>query len=163
MTYNYYRFRILDPSNPCGFIEIGRIVAGLSFTFENDEDISDEISVQPEDLAYKTKTYSSGTHGRAICNARDHHFVADDSGGEEVGAGELFLAGIGACAVNLVERLAKAEGIPINRMEVAVGAYRDPQKAPGELSVFDKVEVHFDVWGVKEEQAEYLVGLWKRR
>ena len=45
-------------------------------------------------LAYKVHTYSTGTLGRAICNARTHHFVADDAGGEMVGAGELFLSGI---------------------------------------------------------------------
>ena len=50
-------------------------------------------------LAYKVRSYSTKTLGRAICNARNHHFVADDAGGEEVGAGELFFSGIGACAV----------------------------------------------------------------
>src|SRR5436309_6733409 len=29
-------------------------------------------------LAYKVRSYSTGTLGRAICNARTHHFVADD-------------------------------------------------------------------------------------
>ena len=55
-------------------------------------------------LAYRVRSYSTGTLGRAICNARNHHFVADGSGGKEVGAGELFLSGITACAVNMVER-----------------------------------------------------------
>ncbi len=32
-------------------------------------------------LAYKVRSYSTGTLGRAICNARTHHFVADDAGG----------------------------------------------------------------------------------
>ena len=40
-------------------------------------------------LAYKARSYSTGTLGRAICNARTHHFVADDAGGEELGAGEF--------------------------------------------------------------------------
>ena len=53
-------------------------------------------------LAYKVHSYSTGTPGRAICNARTHHWVADGSGGEMVGAGELFLSGISACAVNMV-------------------------------------------------------------
>ena len=57
-------------------------------------------------LTYKVRSYSTGTLGRAICNARTHHFVADDPGKDEVGAGELFLSGISACAVNMVERLA---------------------------------------------------------
>ena len=64
-------------------------------------------------LAYKVRSYSTGTPGRAICNARTHHFVADDSGGEEVGAGELFLSGITACAVNMLERVAKERNIEV--------------------------------------------------
>ena len=43
-------------------------------------------------LAYKVRSYSTGTLGRAICNARTHHFVADDPGGDEVGAGDAFAA-----------------------------------------------------------------------
>ena len=79
-------------------------------------------------LAYRVRSYSTGTLGRAICNARNHHFVADGSGGEEVGAGELFLSGITACAVNMVERIAHDEQIPVNWMDVSIEAYRDPGK-----------------------------------
>ncbi len=64
-------------------------------------------------LAYKVRSYSTGTLGRAICNARSHHFVADGAGGDEVGAGELFLSGIAACAVNLVESIAHDDQIPL--------------------------------------------------
>jgi len=35
-------------------------------------------------LAYTVHTYSTGTHGRAICNARTHHFVSDDVGSDAV-------------------------------------------------------------------------------
>jgi hypothetical protein len=55
-SYNYYRFRFLDPLNPCGHIEIGRIIAGASFTLTDNEDISDDISVATDDLAYRMKT-----------------------------------------------------------------------------------------------------------
>jgi hypothetical protein len=48
------------------------------------------------------------------------HFVADDPGGDEVGAGELFLSGISACAVNMVERLANQDKIPLQWMDVSV-------------------------------------------
>ena len=65
-------------------------------------------------LAYKAKSYSTGTLGRAICNARNHHWVADDPGGDEVGAGELFFSGITACAVNMVERIANSEDIRLD-------------------------------------------------
>ena len=114
-------------------------------------------------LAYKVRSYSTGTLGRAICNARTHHFVADDAGGEEVGAGELFLSGISACAVNMVERLAKEQHIPLQWMDVGVEAYRDPMKTHGERSVYDAIRVRFEMWGVNKDQADGLVDTWKRR
>lgn len=54
--YRYYKIKITDPTNPCGFIEIGKIVAGRSFTFTKNEDITDRISVGNDDLAYKMKS-----------------------------------------------------------------------------------------------------------
>ncbi len=114
-------------------------------------------------LAYKVRSYSTGTLGRAICNARSHHFVADGSGGDEVGAGELFLSGIAACAVNMVERIAHDDRIPLEWMDVSVESYRDPNKVPGELSVYDDVRVHFQMWGLDDDQGHFLVDTWKRR
>jgi uncharacterized OsmC-like protein len=114
-------------------------------------------------LAYRVHSYSTGTLGRAICNARTHHWVADGSGGEEVGAGELFLSGISACAVNMVERIAHDEQVPLDWMDVSVESYRDPEKEPGELSLYDDIRIHFDMWGVDDDQGQYLVDTWKRR
>ena len=114
-------------------------------------------------LAYKVRSYSTGTLGRAICNARTHHFVADDAGGEEVGAGELFLAGITACAVNMVERLAHEGNIELDWMDVGAEAWRDPDKVPGELTLYEAIRVNFEMWGVDDDQAHELVETWKRR
>ncbi len=114
-------------------------------------------------LAYKVRSYSTGTLGRAICNARTHHFVADGSGGEEVGAGELFLSGIAACAVNMVERIAHDDQIALEWMDVSVESYRDPDKVPGDLSLYDAIRVNFEMWGVDDDQAHELVETWKRR
>lgn len=108
-------------------------------------------------LAYRVRSYSTGTLGRAISSARNHHWVADDSGGEEVGAGEFFLSGISACAINMVEKIA------LDWMDVSVEAYRDPDKAAGELSVYDDIRVHFEMWGVDDDQGHELVEIWKRR
>jgi uncharacterized OsmC-like protein len=114
-------------------------------------------------LAYKVRSYSTGTRGRAICNARTHHWVADDAGGEEIGAGELFMGGIAACAVNMVERIAHTEKMPLQWMDVDVEAYRDPGKSPGQLTVYDAIRVHFDMWGVSKDHAQKLVDIWKQR
>ena len=118
-------------------------------------------------LAYRVHSYSTGTPGRSICNTRNHHWVADGSGGEEVGAGELFLSGITACAVNMVERIAGDESIPVNWMDVSVEAFRDSERASiadeGRVSVYDDIKVHFQIWGIDDDQGQYLVDQWKRR
>ena len=114
-------------------------------------------------LAYKVRSYSTGTLGRAICNARMHHFVADDANGEEVGAGELFLSGITACAVNMVERLANEGGVPLNWMDVDAESWRDPDKPTADLTIYDAIRVSFEMWGVDDDQAHELVETWKRR
>ena len=117
------------------------------------------------ELAYQAQTYSSGTHGRAICNARTHHWVADDGGGDAVYSGELFLSGITACAVNMVERIAVTDEAPVDFMEVSAAAYRDPNAppAPGDLTLYADVRIHFKIWGVDDDQGNYLVDTWKKR
>ena len=114
-------------------------------------------------LAYKARSYSTGTLGRAICNARTHHWVADDAGGEEIGAGELFFSGISACAVNMVERLANADQIALDWMDVSVEAYRDPDKPKGDLTLYDAIRIEFEMWGVSDDHAHNLVSTWKQR
>ena len=114
-------------------------------------------------LAYTVRSYSTGTLGRAICNSRNHHWVADDSGGEELGAGEFFLSGLSACAVNMIERVAREEERPLDWMDVSVEAYRDTDAPVGERSLYEDIRVHFQMWGVSDEDGESLVDTWKRR
>lgn len=114
-------------------------------------------------LAYKVRSYSTKTLGRAICSARTHHFVADDAGGEEVGAGEFFLSGITACAVNMVERLAHEGNIALDWMDVGAEAWRDPDKTAGQITVYDEIRINFEMWGVDDDQAHELVETWKQR
>lgn len=115
------------------------------------------------ELAYKVRSYSTGTHGRSICNARNHHWVADDSGGEEIGAGELFLSGISACAINMVERLAKEGDMPLQWMDVSVEAYRNLDAEPAERTLYEDIRIHFQMWGVSDSHGEHLLDTWKRR
>ena len=114
-------------------------------------------------LAYQVNSHSTGTLGRAICNARTHAYVADGSGGEMVGAGELFLSGISACAVNLVERIAHDEKIALDWMDVTVESYKDADADHGDLSLYDGIRVYFEMWGVDDDEAHQLVDTWKRR
>ena len=114
-------------------------------------------------LAYKARSYSTGTLGRAICNAGNHHWIADDPGGDEIGAGELFFSGITACAVNMVERIANQEKWALEWMDVGVEAYRIPDKPEGERTLYDAIRINFEMWGVDDDQAHQLVETWKRR
>ena len=56
--YEFYRLRILDPTNPCGYIELGRIVGGRAFSMINGEGISDDFTIAAKDYAE-----SMGTEG----------------------------------------------------------------------------------------------------
>jgi len=114
-------------------------------------------------LTYQARTYSSGTVGRSICNARNHHWVSENPGGDALGAGELFCASMAACAVNMVERIAKTENRTLDSMEVNVAVYTDKDKPAGEVSVYDAARVKFEMWGVSDDDARYLVKIWKQR
>ena len=114
-------------------------------------------------LAYQANCNSIGVVGRSICNARNHHWVAENTGGDAVGAGELFCASISACAVNMVETIAQKEAKPLDAMEVKVGVYRDFDKAAGDVSLYDAVRVEFELWGVSQEDAKFFVKAWKQR
>jgi uncharacterized OsmC-like protein len=114
-------------------------------------------------LAYQARCYSAGIVGRSICNARNHHWVAENTGGDAVGAGELFCASIAACAVNMVETIAAKEKRSLGGMDVSVAAYRDFGKPAGDVSLYDAVRIKFQMWGVTDDDARYLVKTWKQR
>ena len=115
------------------------------------------------DLTYQARCYSSGTEGRSICNARHHHWVSESPGGEAVGAGELFCASMAACAVNMVERIARTGRRALDSMDVNVAVYTDKDKPGGEVSTYDACRVTFEMWGVSDDDARFLVKTWKQR
>jgi uncharacterized OsmC-like protein len=114
-------------------------------------------------LSYQARTYSTGVAGRSICNARNHHWVSESPGGDALGAGELFCASMAACAVNMVERIASDENRPLDSMEVNVAVYRDKDNPAGDLSIYDAARVTFEMWGVSDDDARFLVKTWKQR
>lgn len=56
--YQYYRITVLDPSNPCGYLQVGRLIGGRAFTFINNEDINDSYGI-----SYKDESESMATQG----------------------------------------------------------------------------------------------------
>ena len=87
--------------------------------------------------------------------------MADGSGGEEVGAGEFFLSGITACAVNMVDELPAARRFRLTGWMSAWKPIETPDRASianeGNVSVYDDIKVHFQIWGVDDDQGQYLV------
>src|SRR5215210_5733448 len=74
---------------------------------------------------YTAQARSTETFGRVLCNARDQHFVVDgpvQNGcpGEAITPAEVFLAGVAACGVELVQVLAKQSEIPLQAVRVAI-------------------------------------------
>jgi uncharacterized OsmC-like protein len=119
-------------------------------------------------LTGEVRTYSSGTPGRALWQARTNHFVTDDlidhgGPGEAATAIELFLGGITACAVFMVERLAKEAGLPLKRAAVGMKAMSDRHALRSGPPVLDCAAMHFELVGITEDAAAKLVETFKRR
>ena len=121
-------------------------------------------------ITSQVRTYSSGTPGRALCSARTNHFVVDDlashdhSGpGEAINAAELFLSGITACAVLMMERLAAASDISLQRTDVTMESAIDTQAVREGPPVLDRAHMTFTLVGPTEAQAQEMVNTYKMR
>ena len=118
---------------------------------------------------YEVSARSTDVLGRVLCNARQHHFVMDGpvaSGfpGEAVGPAESFLTGIAACGVELVQALARDQHLPLTGVKVAMSATMDranPVRA--DVSVFNAVEIQFQLAGVTQAQGEDLISRFRGR
>jgi uncharacterized OsmC-like protein len=112
---------------------------------------------------------STDTFGRVLCNTRNHHFIVDgpvQNGcpGEAVTPAELFLAGIAACGVELVQVIAREEKLPVRAVTVEIEGMRDPSKpVRRDVTVFNTVRLRFDVKGVTQQQAGLLIDRFKGR
>jgi uncharacterized OsmC-like protein len=118
---------------------------------------------------YKIDARSTDTFGRVLCSARNNHFIVDgpvQNGcpGEAVNPGELFLAGVAACGVELVQVIAKEQQLAPKSIAVEIEGMMDrSQPVRQDLSVFNAVNLHFRLEGVTDAQAADLVERFKRR
>jgi uncharacterized OsmC-like protein len=122
-----------------------------------------------ETRRYDVRARSTDMFGRVLWSCRDQHFVADgpvQNGcpGEAVTPAELFLAGIAACGIELVQVIAKAGDVPLRAVRAEITGELDPANPVREdVNVFNSVRLSFELAGVTEEQGRGLVEDFKRR
>lgn len=118
---------------------------------------------------YDVNAQSTNTFGRVLCACRNHHFVVDgpvQNGcpGEAVTPAELFLSGVAACGVELVQVIAKERAIPVQSVHVTISGLMDRSKpVRPDVALFNSVHLKFRLAGVTLPQGEELVGAFKGR
>jgi len=123
----------------------------------------------PDVRRYEISARSTDTFGRVLWSCRDQHFIADgpvQNGcpGEAVTPAELFLAGVATCGVELVEVIAKAEGVPLGAVRAEIEGVLDPANpVRDDVRVFNSVRLRFELAGIDEPRARELVEGFKRR
>jgi uncharacterized OsmC-like protein len=119
--------------------------------------------------AYAVDARSTDTFGRVLCSSRAHHFVSDGPihngcPGEELTPAELFLAGVVACGVELMQVLSRAEGVPLAGVRSAISAEIHPDRpVRPDVTVFNRVRLRFELEGVTPDQGDLLVKRFKGR
>jgi len=118
---------------------------------------------------YRVEARSTDTFGRVLGSARQQHFVVDgpvENGcpGEAVTPGEMFLAGVASCGVELVQVIGRSRGIEVGGVEVSVeGVIDRSNPVRRDVTVFNWVRLKFALSGVDEDQARMLVEGFKGR
>ena len=118
---------------------------------------------------YDVDARSTDTFGRVLCNSRDQHFVVDGPvhngcPGEALTPAELFLAGVAACGVELIQVIARDEQLPVGAVRTAIAGELDPDRpVRPDVTVFNSVRLRFELEGVTADQGDLLVKRFKGR
>jgi uncharacterized OsmC-like protein len=118
---------------------------------------------------YLVRSTSTGTFGRVLLSARDQHLVVDGPAqngcpGEAVTPAELFLGGVASCAAELVQVLARQQGIDLAEVEAEMAGSVDRAHAiRPDVTVFSSARLRFTFHGVGDEDAATLVEAFKGR
>ncbi|MCC7484025.1 MAG: hypothetical protein IT529_03465 [Burkholderiales bacterium] len=123
---------------------------------------------QSEVRGYRVAARSTDTFGRVLCNARNHHFIVDgpvQNGcpGEEVTPAELFLAGVAACGVELVQSIGRSEQLAPRVAVEIEGTLDRANPVRRDVTVFNSVRLSFQLAGVTQRQGEDLIERFKGR
>ena len=124
---------------------------------------------QSQVRSYTVNARSTDTFGRVLCNSGTHHFIVDgpvQNGcpGEAITPAELFLSGIGACGVELVQVIAKEQQLPVQAVTVEItGSIDRGNPMRQDVTVFNSLHLRFQLKGVTQSQAADLVERFKGR
>jgi uncharacterized OsmC-like protein len=124
---------------------------------------------QSQIRSYAVQARSTETFGRVLCSARNQHFVVDgpvQNGcpGEAVNPGELFLASVAACGVELVQVIAKEQQCAPRSIAVEIeGSMDRANPVRQDFTVFNTVQLRFRLAGVTQSEAEDLIDRFKGR
>lgn len=119
--------------------------------------------------SYTVQARSTDTFGRVLCNTRNHHFIVDgpvQNGcpGEAVTPAELFLTGVAACGVELLQVIAREEQFPLQAVNVEIaGALDRSNPVRRDVTVFNSVQLRFNLKGVTQAQGGALIDRFKGR
>jgi uncharacterized OsmC-like protein len=112
---------------------------------------------------YEIQAHSTETFGRVLCSARNHHFVVDGPAqngcpGEALTPAELFLGGVAACGVELMQVIAREKNLPLQAAGVTITGTIDPENpVHSDFKLFNTVRLQFVLKGVNDEQGAQLI------
>ena len=118
---------------------------------------------------YTVRAETTRTFGRVLAGARDHLMVVDgpvQNGcpGEEITPAELFLAAVASCGAELIEVIARDEGVPLDGVAVAMTGVVDRGRQPrADVTVFTRVHMDIVLSGADDARAAALVEGFRRR
>ena len=122
-----------------------------------------------ESAQYSVQARSSGTFGRVLLSARNHHFVIDgpvSNGcpGEALTPVEQFLASVAACGVELIEVIARQESVPLRSADVRISTTSGRTKRDDHgVTTLENVAINVHLEGPDQAAAETLVEKFKGR
>lgn len=126
-------------------------------------------SPPPQVRTYQTSARSTDTFGRVLVSARDQHVIVDgpvQNGcpGEAITPAEMFLSGVAACGVELIQVLAKQQNVALRSVAASIEATQDSSNpVRPDVNLFNTVRVNLELGGVSHEQGQDLVERFKRR
>jgi len=118
---------------------------------------------------YAAEARSTSTFGRVLVSARDQHLVVDgpvQNGcpGEAITPGELFLAAVAACGVELIQVIARERDTELNEVSARIAGTIDRSRpVRSDVTLFNSVHLELELAGVGDDEAAALVAAFTAR